>query len=155
MVSLDTGWKEKAECGGYKRGTGPMRKKSSRRGGKWSLLSKKGRRFVLPPEIDEGGSAAATMVGYAWTARGGAPVAGSRAEPQGEIVKCFDRCRRKETRARGGRPHPGGEIGKVESRCGLGVHSTRCRTPTSFEGRREGLRPRSGFVAILLSFLHT
>ena len=27
MVSLDTGWKEKAERGGYKRGTGPMRKK--------------------------------------------------------------------------------------------------------------------------------
>ena len=31
------------------------------------------------PEIDEGGSAAATMVGYPWTARGEAPVAGSRA----------------------------------------------------------------------------
>ena len=27
MVSLDTGWKEKAERGGYKRGTGPMREK--------------------------------------------------------------------------------------------------------------------------------
>lgn len=33
--------------------------------------------FLL--EIDEGGSAAATMVGYPWTARGEAPVAGSRA----------------------------------------------------------------------------
>lgn len=31
------------------------------------------------PEIDEGGSAAATMVGYPWTAGGEAPVAGSRA----------------------------------------------------------------------------
>ena len=103
------------------------KKKGSRRGGKWRLLSKKGIRFVLPAEIDEGGSKAATMTGYAWTARGKAPVVGSRAEPQAETVRCFDRCRRKETRARGGRPNPGGEIGKV----GMGwVHSIRYRTPT-------------------------
>ena len=42
---------------------------------------------------------------------------GSRAELQVEIVKCFDGRGRKEKRSRGGRPHPGSEIGKVESRC--------------------------------------
>jgi len=104
-----------------------MRKKSPRRGGKWRLLTEKGRRFVCVLGFM---TAAATVVGWVWTARGGGeapPVAGSRAEPQAEIVKCFDRCRRKETRSRGSRPHPGGEIGKVESGCGCMRIRIRCR----------------------------
>jgi len=57
-------------------------------------------------------AAGETMDGLRDQRRGEAPTAGSRVE----IVKCFDRCKRKETRSRDGRPHPGSEIGKVESK---------------------------------------
>jgi hypothetical protein len=64
---------------------------------------------------------------------------GSRAELQVEIVKCFDGRRRKEKRSRGGRPHPGSEIGKVESRCEVEGFDNRTRLASMRE---------SGFVAI-------
>jgi hypothetical protein len=139
MVSLDTGWKEKAECGCYKRGTGPMRKKSSRRGGKWRLLSKKGRRFVLPPEIDGGGSAAATMVGYAWTARGGWERQWRGREPNHKVRSSSASTDVDVKKHEQGAAAHTPEVRSGRSRVGVGwVHnSTRYRTPTSFEGRRE------------------
>jgi hypothetical protein len=64
-------------------------------------LAEKGRSFVLPPEIHDAGQ------------RGG-----SRAEPQAEIVKCFDGGRRKETRSRAAAHTP--ELRSGRSRVGVG-----------------------------------
>ena len=116
MVSLDTGLKKESRANEVQFNE----KKSPRRGGKWRLLTEKGRRFVCVLGFM---TAAATVVGWVWTARGGGeapPVAGSRAEPQAEIVKCFDRCRRKETRSKG---RPAAHTPKVRSgrsRVGVG-----------------------------------
>ena len=89
--------------------------KSSRRGGKWRLLSKKGRGFVLP-EFDGGGSAAATMVGCPWTARGEAPVVGrERTAKLRSSSSSID------------------VVKKVESRRWFGC-TIRYDSPTSFEG---------------------